>query len=41
MELAIEGEFLIPAVESICIKISTREKQILVDPPEGLMDLSK
>ena len=37
----LDREFLIPAVESICIKISTREKRILVDPPEGLMDLSK
>jgi 16S rRNA processing protein RimM len=34
-------EILIPAVESICVRISTREKQILVDPPEGLMDLGK
>jgi 16S rRNA processing protein RimM len=37
----LDREFLIPAVESICIRISTREKQILVDPPEGLMDLGK
>jgi len=35
------GEYLIPAVGSICIKISTRDKQILVDLPEGLMDLGK
>jgi 16S rRNA processing protein RimM len=34
-------EFLIPAVDSICIKISIEEKQILIDPPEGLMDLDK
>jgi 16S rRNA processing protein RimM len=34
-------EFLIPAVDSICIKISVEEKQILIDPPEGLMDLGK
>jgi 16S rRNA processing protein RimM len=34
-------EFLIPAVDSICIKISINEKQILIDPPEGLMDLDK
>jgi 16S rRNA processing protein RimM len=34
-------ECLIPAVESICIRISTKEKQILVDLPEGLMDLGK
>jgi 16S rRNA processing protein RimM len=36
-----DRELLIPAVESICIQISIREKQILVDPPEGLMDLGK
>jgi 16S rRNA processing protein RimM len=36
-----DREFLIPAVESICIKISTKGKQIVVDPPEGLMDLGK
>ena len=35
------GEHLIPAVESICIRISIAEKQILIDPPEGLMDLGK
>ncbi|MBN1566978.1 MAG: 16S rRNA processing protein RimM [Acidobacteria bacterium] len=37
----LDKEFLIPAVESICLKISIKEKQILVDPPEGLMDLGK
>lgn len=36
-----DQEFLIPAVESICIKISIEEKRILIDPPEGLMDLDK
>jgi len=35
------NEYLIPAVENICIKISVKEKQILVDLPEGLLDLSK
>jgi 16S rRNA processing protein RimM len=34
-------EYMIPAVDSICIKISITEKQIIIDPPEGLMDLSK
>jgi 16S rRNA processing protein RimM len=37
----LDREFLIPAVESICRKVSIREKQILIDPPEGLMDLGK
>jgi 16S rRNA processing protein RimM len=36
-----DQEFLIPAVDSICIKISVEEKQILIDPPEGLMDLGQ
>jgi len=34
-------EYLIPAVASICKRISVQEKQILVDLPEGLIDLSK
>ena len=37
----LDREVLIPAVESICVRISLEEKQILIDPPEGLMDLSK
>ncbi len=43
-QLVIKGfdrEYLIPAVDSICIRISIKEKQILIDPPQGLMDLSK
>jgi 16S rRNA processing protein RimM len=36
-----DREYLIPAVDSICIRISIAEKQILIDPPEGLMDLDK
>ena len=34
-------EFLIPAVEKICTQISIEKKQILVDLPEGLMDLDQ
>jgi 16S rRNA processing protein RimM len=37
----LDRELLIPAVESICVQISLGEKRILVDLPEGLMDLSK
>jgi 16S rRNA processing protein RimM len=36
-----DGEYLIPAVDSICTRISIEEKQIIIDPPEGLMDLGK
>ena len=32
-------EVLVPAVESICTHISIDEKRIIIDPPEGLMDL--
>lgn len=34
-------ECLVPAVESICIRISLEEKRIVIDPPEGLLDLGK
>lgn len=37
----LDREYLIPAVESICVRISIKEKKILIDPPEGLMDLDK
>ena len=37
----LDRELLIPAVESICQKISIKEKQILINPPQGLMDLDK
>jgi 16S rRNA processing protein RimM len=43
-QLVVQGpdcEYLVPAVDSICIRISVKGKQILIDPPEGLMDLSK
>lgn len=36
-----DREILIPAVDSICTTISIAEKRILIDPPEGLMDLGK
>lgn len=35
------GEFMIPAVEAICKSVSISEKEILVDLPEGLIDLNK
>ncbi len=36
----LDREHLIPAVGDICIEISIAKKRILVDPPEGLMDLN-
>ncbi len=35
------GEFMIPAVNAICQRVSIVEKEILVDLPEGLIDLNK
>jgi len=32
-------EFLIPLVLSICVEIDTGRKRIVVNPPEGLLDL--
>ena len=32
-------ESLIPLVLSICVEISTERKRIVVNPPEGLLDL--
>jgi 16S rRNA processing protein RimM len=32
-------EFLIPLVLSICIEIDTGQKRIIVNPPEGLLEL--
>jgi 16S rRNA processing protein RimM len=41
-QLVVRGvgrEFLIPAVKSICVEISIPDKRIIIDPPEGLMEL--
>jgi 16S rRNA processing protein RimM len=35
------GEFMIPAVEALCRSVSITKKEIIVDPPEGLVDLNK
>ena len=35
------GEFMIPMVASICRDISIARKEILVDLPDGLMDLNR
>ena len=32
-------EFLVPVVDAICVQIDIGKKQIIVDAPEGLMDL--
>jgi 16S rRNA processing protein RimM len=35
------GEFLVPATAEICREISTEQKRIVVELPEGLIDLNK
>ncbi len=35
------GEFLLPAASGFCTRVSVAEKRILVDLPEGLIDLNK
>jgi 16S rRNA processing protein RimM len=39
--LGASGEFMVPVVAAICKVISIARKEILVDLPEGLMDLNK
>ena len=34
-----DREFLIPAVKNICVEISIPDKRIIIDPPEGLLNL--
>jgi len=34
------GELLIPMVEGICVSVDTAAKTIVVNPPEGLMDVN-
>ena len=41
-QLVVRGggrEFLIPAVKNICVEVSIPDRRIIIDPPEGLMDL--
>lgn len=40
--LVVEGrakEYLVPFVEAICVSVEFAEKKIVVDPPDGLLDL--
>jgi len=34
-----KGELLIPMVEGICVSVDPAAKVIVVDPPEGLLEL--
>lgn len=33
-----EREYMIPFAETICVKVDIDSKQIMIDPPEGLLD---
>jgi 16S rRNA processing protein RimM len=33
------GELLVPMVDKICIEVDPGAKRIVIDPPEGLLDL--
>ncbi len=35
-----DGEILIPLVEGICVAIDVAGRKIVVEPPEGLLDLN-
>ena len=34
-----DREYLVPAAKSICVEVSIPDKRIIINPPEGLMDL--
>ena len=38
--LQVGTDLLIPFAKSICTKIDLENRQIIVDPPEGLLDLN-
>ena len=38
---ASRGEVLIPLVANICIAVDPAAKRIVIDPPEGLLDLNR
>ena len=35
-----DREYMIPAVKNICVKVSIPDKRIIIDPPEGLLDIN-
>jgi ribosomal 30S subunit maturation factor RimM len=36
-----EGEVLIPLDAGFCVRVDPQEKTIVVDPPEGLIELNQ
>ncbi len=39
--LVIEGHMMIPLVSGICVGVDIRARRVIVDPPEGLVDLNR
>jgi ribosomal 30S subunit maturation factor RimM len=35
------GDVLIPLVQTICVVIDTAARRIVVDPPEGLLEVNR
>lgn len=35
------GELLIPLVAGICVRVDTKDRRIVVDPPEGLLEANE
>jgi 16S rRNA processing protein RimM len=35
------GEVLIPVAEAICVNIDTAARRIVIDPPDGLLDVNR
>ena len=35
------GDVLIPLVAEICVRIEPADRRIVVDPPEGLLDVNR
>lgn len=36
-----DQEFLIPFAQSVCLEVDLEQKRIVIDPPEGLLDLNE
>lgn len=36
-----DGEFYVPFTETICVKVDPEAKEILIDPPDGLLELNE
>ena len=36
-----EKEILIPFTEEICVEVNLRKKKIVIDPPEGLLEINE